>query len=214
MSAIYFSVLYLNTMHRVDGRHIEGPELNTLNLVIMIFSRTSKRVVWLTVWLTTLCLFVFSVQRRVVIKNLIHRYFSGKQNTLRKEPEKNTTPSDEDTPEEEDEVQTKLMEVTKTLQSLQKAVHQFRRKTPTVRIREDELFFLKLWFNLFLKMNMNMKAMDQRTKITTVFSETVLSEVSSLEHQKALLATVMFLLLYVKWRMLCEQWFCQWKAFS
>lgn len=39
MSAIYFSVLYLNTMHRVDGLHIEGPELNTLNLVIMIFSR-------------------------------------------------------------------------------------------------------------------------------------------------------------------------------
>ena len=75
---------------------------------------------------------------------MIHRYFSGKQNTLRKEPDKNTNPSDEDTPEEEDEVQTKLMEVTKTLQSLQKAVHQFRRKTPTVRIREDELFFLKL----------------------------------------------------------------------
>ncbi|CAH3178423.1 unnamed protein product, partial [Porites lobata] len=69
-------------------------------------------------------------RRRVVIKNLIYRYFSGKQNTLRKEPDKNTTPSDEDTPEEEDEVQTKLMEVTKTLQSLQKAVHQFRRKTP------------------------------------------------------------------------------------
>ena len=45
VSAIYFSVLYLNTMHRVDGLHIEGPELNTLNLVIMIFSRTSKRVV-------------------------------------------------------------------------------------------------------------------------------------------------------------------------
>ena len=44
-SAIYFSVLYLNTMHRVDGLHIEGPELNTLNLVIMIFSRNSKRVV-------------------------------------------------------------------------------------------------------------------------------------------------------------------------
>ena len=130
---------------------------------------------------------------------MIHRYFSAKRNTLRKEPDKNTTPSDEDTPEEEDEVQTKLMEVTKTLQSLQKAVHQFRRKTPTVRIREDELFFLKLCFNLFLKMNMNMKAMDQRTKITTVFSETVLSEVSSLEHQKALLATVMFFfLLYVK----------------
>ena len=39
VSAIYFSVLYLNTMHRVDGLHIEGPELNTLNLVIMIFSR-------------------------------------------------------------------------------------------------------------------------------------------------------------------------------
>ena len=80
---------------------------------------------------------------------MIHRYFSGKQNTLRKEPDKNTTPSDEDTPEEEDEVQTKLMEVTKTLQSLQKAVHQFRRKTPAVRIREDEPFFLKLRFNLF-----------------------------------------------------------------
>ena len=45
VSAIYFSVLYLNTMHRVDGLHIEGPELNTLNLVIMIFSRNSKRVV-------------------------------------------------------------------------------------------------------------------------------------------------------------------------
>ncbi|CAH3178415.1 unnamed protein product [Porites lobata] len=74
-------------------------------------------------------------RRRVVIKNLIHRYFSGKQNTLRKEPDKNTTPSDEDTPEEEDEVQTKLMEVTKTLQSLQKAVHQFRRKTPAEKSR-------------------------------------------------------------------------------
>ena len=123
---------------------------------------------------------------------MIHRYFSGKQNTLRKEPDKNTTPSDEDTPEEEDEVQTKLMEVTKTLQSLQKAVHQFRRKTPAVRIREDELFFLKLCFNLFLKMNMTMKVMDQRTKITTVFSE-----VSSLEHQKALLATVMFFFYYM-----------------
>jgi len=123
---------------------------------------------------------------------LIHRYFSGKQNTLRKEPDKNTTPSDEDTPHEEDEVQTKLMEVTKTLQSLQKAVHQFRRKTPAVRIREDELFFLKLCFNLFLKMNMTMKVMDQRTKITTVFSE-----VSSLEHQKALLATVMFFFYYM-----------------
>ncbi|CAH3190125.1 unnamed protein product, partial [Porites lobata] len=84
-----------------------SPELNTLNLVIMIFSANSKR-------------------RRVVMKNLIHRYFSAKRNTLRKEPDKNTTPSDEDTPEEEDEVQTKLMEVTKTLQSLQKAVHQFR----------------------------------------------------------------------------------------
>ena len=118
---------------------------------------------------------------------MIHRYFSGKQNTLRKEHDKNTTPSDEDTPEEEDEVQMKLMEVTKTLQSLQKAVHQFRRKTPAVRIREDELFFLTLCFNLFLKMNMNMKAMDLRTKVTTVFSE-----VSSLEHQKALLVTVMF----------------------
>ena len=125
---------------------------------------------------------------------MIHRYFSGKQNTLRKEPDKNTTPSDEDTPEEEDEVQTKLMEVTKTLQSLQKAVHQFRRKTPAVRIREDEPFFLKLRFNLFSKMNVNMKAMDQRTTITTVFSE-----VSLLEHQKAPLATAMFfLLLYVK----------------
>jgi len=45
VSAIYFSVLYLNTMHRVDGLHIEGPELNTLNLVIMTFSRNSKRVV-------------------------------------------------------------------------------------------------------------------------------------------------------------------------
>ena len=77
------------------------------------------------------------------------RYFSAKRNTLRKEPDKNTTPSDEDNPEEEDEVQTKLMEVTKTLQSLQKAVHQFRRKTPAVRIREDEPFFLKLRFNLF-----------------------------------------------------------------
>ena len=132
-------------------------------------------------------MFLFSVKRRVVIKNLIHRYFSGKQNTLRKEPDKNTTPSDEVTPEEEDEVQIKLMEVTETLQSLQKAVHQFRRKTPAVRIREDEPFFLKLCFNLFLKMNMNMKAMDQRTKITTVFSE-----VSSLEHQKGPLATVMF----------------------
>ena len=128
---------------------------------------------------------------------MIHRYFSAKRNTLRKEPDKNTTPSDEDNPEEEDEVQTKLMEVTKTLQSLQKAVHQFRRKTPAVRIREDEPFFLKLRFNLFSKMNVNMKAMDQRTKITTVFCETVLSEVSSLEHQKALLATVMFFFYYM-----------------
>ena len=43
-------------------------------------------------------------------------------------------------------------------------------------------------------MNVNMKAMDQRTTITTV-----VYEVSSLEHQKAPLATVMFfLLLYVK----------------
>ena len=125
---------------------------------------------------------------------MIHRYFSAKRNILRKEPDKNTTPSDEDTPEEEDEVQTKLMEVTKTLQSLQKAVHQFRRKTPRVRIREDEPFFLKLRFNLFLKMNVNMKAMDQSTTITIVFAE-----VSSLEHQKAPLATIMFFpLLYVK----------------
>ena len=116
---------------------------------------------------------------------MIHRYFSAKRNTLRKEPDKNTTPSDEDTPEEEDEVQTKLMEVTKT----QKAAHRFRRKTPAVRIREDELFFLKLCFSLFLKMNMNMnmKAMDQRTKITTVFSE-----VSWLGYQKAPLSAVMF----------------------
>ena len=102
---------------------------------------------------------------------MIDRYFTGKQNTLRKVPDKNTTSSDEDTPEEEDEVQTKLMEVTKILQSLQKAAHQFRRKTPAVTIREDEHFFLKLCFNLFLKMNVNMKAMDQRTTITTVFSE-------------------------------------------
>ena len=94
---------------------------------------------------------------------MIHRYFSAKRNTLRKEPDKNTTPSDEDTPEEEDEVQTKLMEVTKTLQSLQKSAHQFRRKTPAVRTREDKPFSLKLCFNLFLKINVNMKAMDQRT---------------------------------------------------
>ena len=56
-------------------------------------------------------------------------------------PMRKPTPSDEDTPEEEDEVQKKLIEVTKTLQSLQKAVHQFRRKTPTVRIREDYPLF-------------------------------------------------------------------------
>ena len=120
---------------------------------------------------------------------MIHRYFSGKQNTLRKEPDKDTTPSEEDTPEEEDEVQTKLIEVTKTLQSLQKAVHQFRHKTPTVRIREDEPFFLKLCCNLFLKMNANMNVRDQTTTITTVFSEVYRS---SLENQKAPLAAVMF----------------------
>lgn len=68
-------------------------------------------------------------RRRVVIKNLIHRYYSGKEKQQKEEPSDDTPAPDEDTPQP-DEVQTKLMEVTKTLQGLQNAVKQFRHKVP------------------------------------------------------------------------------------
>ncbi|XP_068733240.1 short transient receptor potential channel 4-like [Montipora capricornis] len=76
-------------------------------------------------------------RRRVVLKNLIHRYFSGKDKTAKTEAAQ--VPFSKDTAAEEpidemsssDEFQTKLMEVTRTLQTLQLAVKQFR--TPAAK---------------------------------------------------------------------------------
>ena len=66
----------------------------------------------------------------MVIKNLIHRYFSGKQDAVKRESNEDNPLLDtpRGTPDQND-VQIKLLEVTKTLQSLQGAVKQFRHKT-------------------------------------------------------------------------------------
>ena len=60
----------------------------------------------------------------MVIKNLIYRYFSAKEKPQIDEPEEESHPPEE--------VQHKLMEVTKTLQNLQSVVKRFRHQTPTV----------------------------------------------------------------------------------
>jgi len=60
----------------------------------------------------------------MVIKNLIHRYFSAKEKPQIDEPEEESPPPEE--------IQYKLKEVTKTLQSLQNVVKRFRHHTPTV----------------------------------------------------------------------------------
>ena len=73
-----------------------------------------------------------------MLKNLIHRYFSGKDKTAKTEATQ--VPFSKDTAAEEpidemstsDELQTKLMEVTRTLQTLQLAVKQFR--TPATKV--------------------------------------------------------------------------------
>ncbi|XP_068688467.1 short transient receptor potential channel 4-like [Montipora foliosa] len=76
-------------------------------------------------------------RRRVVLKNLIHRYFSGKDKTAKTEATQVPFSKDiaAEEPNEEisasDELQTKLMEVTRTLQTLQLAVKQFR--TPAAK---------------------------------------------------------------------------------
>ena len=74
-----------------------------------------------------------------MLQNLIHRYFSGKDKTAKKETTQEV-PFSKDTaaaePNEEmstsDELQTKLMEITRTLQTLQLAVKQFR--TPAAKV--------------------------------------------------------------------------------
>ena len=60
----------------------------------------------------------------MVIKNLIYRYFSAKEKPQIDEPEEESPPPEE--------VQHQLMEVTKTLQSLQNVVKRFRHRTSTV----------------------------------------------------------------------------------
>ena len=63
-------------------------------------------------------------KRRIIIKNLIHRYFSANEKLHKQDPgEESRTP---------EEMQFKLMEVIKTLQSLQNEVKQFRHQTPAV----------------------------------------------------------------------------------
>ena len=82
------------------------------------------------------------MQRRIVLKNLIHRYFSAKEQTTQKDETEEiffTKDTRGEEPVEEvsspDELQTTLMEVTRTLQTLQLAVKQFRKPVAKVLIR-------------------------------------------------------------------------------
>lgn len=73
-------------------------------------------------------------RRRLVLKNLIHRYFSGNRKPSKEELVENT-PFPYDEPNENfstspDDIQDKLAEVTKTLQTLRFAVKQFRHQVP------------------------------------------------------------------------------------
>ena len=82
------------------------------------------------------------MQRRIVLKNLIHRYFSAKEKTTQKEGMEEIFVT-KDTREEEpveklsspDELQTTLEEVTRTLQTLQLAMKQFRKPVAKVLLR-------------------------------------------------------------------------------
>lgn len=82
-------------------------------------------------------------RRRIVLKNLIHRYFSAKEKTTQKEGMEEiffTKDTREEEPVEKvsspDELQTTLEEVTRTLQTLQLAMKQFRK--PVAKNEDEE----------------------------------------------------------------------------
>ncbi|PFX26520.1 Short transient receptor potential channel 6 [Stylophora pistillata] len=69
-------------------------------------------------------------RRRMVIKNLIHRYFAVNGKTQKEDAVEDYPPPEE--------LQCKLMEVTNTLQNIQTAIKRFRQQTPTENNKNEK----------------------------------------------------------------------------
>lgn len=69
-------------------------------------------------------------RRRMVIKNLIHRYFAVNGKTQKEDAVEDYPPPEE--------LQCKLMEVTNTLQNIQTAIKRFRQQTPTEKNKNEK----------------------------------------------------------------------------